>query len=229
MPHPLGKPCAAPLDGLALRRLCGAGAARGSSNASQQPHELFKQFLAALRREGADGSHINPFCKSDEANCESHDPKGNAPGGLTFPALFFFWGELFLALLHGYRELDSAELKIDLERVGVTRVQVGGDEIKLPVATNIVKGNVGNIVSSALVYVIHRAPHASQHGYRTATPVGKNGVRVGDRVAVGVAHRELHRDSPAVVGPEHTAAVVVDWRQNDASRVLPNACAIRNR
>src|SRR6266404_5614403 len=46
---------------------------------------------------------------------------------------------LFLSLLHGYCELDGAELKIDLERVGIARIQIAGDEIKLPVVTNIVE------------------------------------------------------------------------------------------
>jgi len=119
---------------------------------------------------------------------------------------------LFLALLHGYRELDGAELKIDLERVGVTRVQVAGDEVKLPVVTNKVEGNVGNIRSAVCVHVVHRATHASQRGYRTAAPVEKDRVRVGDGVAVGVAHRELHRDGPVAIALEHTAAVGVDWR-----------------
>jgi len=81
------------------------------------------------------------------------DPKENAPGGFTLPALFSSGGELFLALLHGYRELDGAELKIDLKRVGGTRVQVGGDEVKLPVVTNKVEGNVGNIRSADFVFV----------------------------------------------------------------------------
>ena len=40
------------------------------------------------------------------------DPKENAPGGFTLPALFSSGGELFLALLHGYRELDGAELEM---------------------------------------------------------------------------------------------------------------------
>jgi hypothetical protein len=42
--------------------------------------------------------------------------------------------------------LDGAELEIDLERVAVTRVQAAGDEVKLPVVTNMVDGNVGNPV-----------------------------------------------------------------------------------
>ena len=119
---------------------------------------------------------------------------------------------MFLALLHGYRELDVAVLKIDLERVGVTRVQVGGDEVKLPVVTNKVEGDVGNIRSGHFVNVVHRAPHAGQRGYRTATSVGKDRVRVEDGVAVGVAHGELHRDGAAALTLEHTAAVIVDWR-----------------
>ena len=118
---------------------------------------------------------------------------------------------MFLALLYGYRELDGAELKIDLERVGETRVQVLGDEVKLPVVTNKVEGNVGNIRSAVCVHVVHRAPRAGQHGYRTATSVEKGRVRIGDGVAVGVAHRELHWDGPVVVALEHTAAVGVDW------------------
>ena len=59
---------------------------------------------------------------------------------ILITALFFFWGEEFLALLHGDRELDSAELESDLERVGVTRVQVCGDQVKLPVVPNIMEG-----------------------------------------------------------------------------------------
>ena len=60
---------------------------------------------------------------------------------------------MFLALFHGYRELEGAELEIDLERVGVTRLQVGGDQVKLPVVTNKVEGNVGNIRSADFVFV----------------------------------------------------------------------------
>ena len=119
---------------------------------------------------------------------------------------------MFLALLHGYCELDGAELKIDLERVGVTRVQVGGDEVKLPVVTNIVEGNVGNIVSLHCVHVVHRAAHAGQRGYRTATPVEKDRVRVGDGVAVRIAHLELNGDGSLALLQEHTAAIVGDWR-----------------
>jgi len=140
------------------------------------------------------------------------DPRKNAPGRFALPALFSSGGESFLALPHGYRELDVAGLKTDLERVGVTRVEVGGDEVKLPVVTNPVEGTVGNIVSASLVHVVHRAPHAGQHGYRTATPVEKDRVRVGYGVTIGVAHRELHRDGPVAVALEHTAAVGVDWR-----------------
>jgi len=115
-------------------------------------------------------------------------------------------------LLHGYRELDGAELKIDLERVRVTRVQGGGDQVKLPVVTNKVEGNVGNIRSAVCVHVVHRAPHAGEHGYRSAAPVEKDRVRVGDGGAVCVAHPELHRDGPVAIALEHTAAVGVDWR-----------------
>lgn len=108
--------------------------------------------------------------------------------------------------------MDGAELEIDLERVGVTRVQVGGDEVKLPVVTNKVEGNVGNIRSAVCDHVVHRAPHAGQLGYRTATSVEKDRVRVGDGVAVGVAHRELHRDGPVAIALEHAATVGADWR-----------------
>ena len=108
--------------------------------------------------------------------------------------------------------MNGALPKIDLERVGVTRVQVGCDQIKLPVATNLVEGDVRNVRSAHRVHIVHRAPHASQRGYRTATSVDKNRVRIGDEVAVGVAHRELHRDSAAALALIHTAAVRVDWR-----------------
>jgi len=128
------------------------------------------------------------------------------------PALFFLGANFFLALLHGYREWDGAELKIDLKRVGVTRVQVGGDEVKLPVVTNKVEGNVGNIRSADFVHVVHRAPHAGQHGYRTATPAGKDRVRVGDGVAVGVAHGELNWNRAATLPFVDAATVRIDWR-----------------
>src|SRR6266849_6939485 len=139
-------------------------------------------------------------------------PKENAPGGFTLPALFSSGGELFLALLHGYRELDGAELEIDLERVGVTRVQVGGDQVKLPVVTNIVEGNVRNIRIAHFVHVVHRAPHAGQRGYRTAAPVEKDRVRVEDGVAAGVAHGELHRDGAAALAFVDAATVRIDRR-----------------
>src|SRR4029450_12479027 len=144
------------------------------------------------------------------------------------PGAVFSRAASFLGLLHSHRELDVAVLKIDLEPIGVTRVQVGGDEVKLPVVSTIVEGNVGNIVSAAYIRAVRGASHAGQHGYRTAPPVLKDRVWVGDGVAVGVAHRELHRNGPAVIGPEHTAAVGINRRQNDVTRVRPNACAIHN-
>ena len=108
--------------------------------------------------------------------------------------------------------MDSAELKIDLESIGVTGVQIGGDEVKLPVVTNVVEGNVGNVVSVHCVHVVHGAPHASQHGDRTATAVEKDRVRVGDGVAVGIAGFELHRNGSLALLQEYTAAVIADWR-----------------
>ncbi len=119
---------------------------------------------------------------------------------------------MFPALLHGDRELDVAVLKIDLERVGVTRGQVGGDHVKLPVVTNIVEGDVGNIRSGHRVHVVHRAPHAGQCGNRTATPVGKDRARVGDEVAVGVAHVELNWNRAATLRFVDAATVRIDRR-----------------
>ena len=116
------------------------------------------------------------------------------------------------ALLHGYRELDVAVLEIDLERVGVTRGQVGGDQVKLPVVTNKVEGDVGNVRSGHCVHVVHRAPHAGQRGYRTATPVGKDHVRVEDGVAVGVAHGELNWNRAATLRFVDAATVRIDRR-----------------
>src|SRR2546421_3678347 len=126
------------------------------------------------------------------------------------PGAYFSGGELSRALLHGDGELDVAVLEIDLERVGVTRLQVGGDEIKLPVVTNKVEGNVGNIVNAGFVHVVHRALHAGQHGYRTATSVEKDRVRVQDGVAVGVAHGELNWNRAATLPFVDAATVRID-------------------
>ena len=128
------------------------------------------------------------------------------------PALFSCGGESSLGLLHGYRELDVAVLEIDLERVGITRVQVGGDQVKLPVVTNLVEGNVGNIRSTHFVHIVHRAPHAGQRGYRTATPVEKDRVRVGDGIAIGVAHGELNWNRAATLRFVDAATVRIDRR-----------------
>src|SRR5437899_12486742 len=104
-----------------------------------------------------------------EKHCAEFKTKSSKPCQRRrfFPGAVLFWGLIVSrVLLHGYRELDGAELKIDLERVRVTRLQGGGDEVKLPVVTNKVEGNVGNIRSAVCVHVVHRAPHAAEHGYR---------------------------------------------------------------
>ena len=59
--------------------------------------------------------------------------KEKAPGEFTPPALFSLRLELSLVLLHCDSELDAAVLKSDHERVGVTRLQIGGGHVPLPV------------------------------------------------------------------------------------------------
>ena len=53
------------------------------------------------------------FSPSLSESVDRIDPKEDAPGGFTLPALFSSGGSIVSpALLHGYRELDGAELKI---------------------------------------------------------------------------------------------------------------------
>src|SRR5882724_2055125 len=135
--------------------------------------------------------------------------KKKSAGRIYLPALFL---ELSPALLHCDRELDVAVLKGDLERVGVTRVQIGGGHVPLPVATGIGERTAGNIVGIHFVHAVNRAPHAAQHGYRTATSGRKDRIRVGDGVAGGVAHHELYWDGAASFALVNAATVGVDWR-----------------
>ena len=151
-----------------------------------------------------------------------------APRGIHLSARRFSGGKSSPALFHGDCELDATDLKRDLERVGVTRIEIGSDQVKLPVITNLVEGNVGNIRNARFVHVVNRAPHAGQHGYRTTTSVEEYRVRIGDEVAVGVAHRELYRNGAPALALEHAAAVVVDRRKDNASRLRPNADPIDN-
>ena len=119
--------------------------------------------------------------------------------------------------------MDATDPKRDLERVGVTRIEIGSDQVKLPVITNLVEGNVGNICNARFVHVVNRAPHAGQRGDGTTTSVEKDRVRVGDEVSAGVAHLELYRNGATTLALEHAAAVVVDRRQDNASRLRPDA------
>jgi hypothetical protein len=76
MPRPFGKPCAAALDGIVPQPPQRQEAAR-LKPASQQPHEFFKQFLAAIRRQPADGGHIDP--RDGQANHADVDPVSQRP------------------------------------------------------------------------------------------------------------------------------------------------------
>ena len=108
--------------------------------------------------------------------------------------------------------MDAAVLKSDLERVGVTRLQIGGGHVPLPVATGIGERTAGNIRGIQFVHAVNRAPHATQHGYRTATSGRKDRIRIGDGVAGGVANLELYWDGAATLALVNAATVGIDWR-----------------
>ena len=117
---------------------------------------------------------------------------------------------MFLALLRPERELDVAEvLQVDPERVGGALRQITGGQVEDPLVGASAERRVRNIGVGGFVDVIHGTPRVGQHGYR-AVAAGKHRSRAGDRVAAGVAHRELHRNCAALL--EHAAAIGVDWR-----------------
>src|SRR6266496_3221282 len=132
------------------------------------------------------------------------------------------WGESSPALLRTGRKLDvAAVLQVDSERVGRVLRQVTGGHVEDPDAIAPAEGTVRDIGVSSFVHVVNRAPHRVNQGYRTVAG-RKHCARIGaDRVAVRVADGELHRNGAAE--PPHAAAVTVDWRQDNASRVRPSA------
>src|SRR5437016_8979090 len=131
------------------------------------------------------------------------------------------------ALLRAGRKVDEvAILQGDAVLVGGVLLQVGGGHVEYPEATAPAERTVRDIVVSSFIYVVNRAPHRVNQSYR-AVAARKHRSRIGDRLAISAAHSELHWNSAADL-PD-AAAVSVDWRQNDASRVRPGAGAISNR
>src|SRR6266480_5719716 len=129
-----------------------------------------------------------------------------------------------MALLDADYKRDAAVLEVDAERVGAWRLQVAGGHVEDPHATGVAEGNIWDIIDAGFIYLGNRATHRVYRGYR-AGAVPKHHHWIGDGVAVGVAHSELHRNSAAGAG-EYTASVGVDRLQNDTSRVRATACAV---
>src|SRR6266480_2551968 len=117
-----------------------------------------------------------------------------------------------MALLYGDHKGYGAIFQIDTECVGVTRLKVAGGHVEHPHATGVAEGSVWNIVILAFVRVRNLAPHRAKHR-QLAAGARKDHIRVGDGVAVGVAHRELHWNGAAGTG-EYAAAVAIDWLQD---------------
>jgi len=129
-----------------------------------------------------------------------------------------------VALLRPERKGDvGAVLQVDVERVGAAFGQVVSRHVEDPDATAIAEGNVENIRVGSLVYVVNCASYRVQHGYR-AVAARKHRRLVGDRVAVGVAYGEFHRNCAALL--EHAGAVRINRWQNHLSRVRSGAVPI---
>src|SRR5438132_5793108 len=148
-------------------------------------------------------------------------------GRISPPGAVFFGGRVVWALLRAGRKVDEvAILQSDAVLVGVVLLQVAGGHVEDPLAPAPAERTVRDIVVSSFIYVVNRAPHRVNQGYR-AVAARKHRIWVGDRLAIGAANRELHWNSAADL-PD-AAAVLVDWRQNDAARGRPSAGAVTSR
>ena len=102
--------------------------------------------------------------------------------------------------------------------------------LKMPLPTSKGEGNVRNSRSTPVSFTFSTVPRMSSHGQLTALGIiEKHRIRVGDRISIRVAHGELHRDSAATLPLVNAAAVRVDRRQDNASRIRPSASAIADR
>src|SRR5437867_3588310 len=173
-------------------------------------------------KSGSPAVHKIHWCEFVQFVSETESAGRISPPG----ARFSLGAELSVGLLYGDHKGDAAVPEVDTERVSGGLLQVAGGHVEHPHATGITEGNVRNVVIPTFVRAWNLAPHRTQHG-QLAARARKDHIRVRDGVAVGVAHRELHRNSAATTG-EYAAAVGVDWLQNDAARVGPSAGAIRN-
>ena len=133
---------------------------------------------------------------------------------------------MFPALFRTDRKLDVAISQDDMERVSVARLQIGGVHVELPMATALGETSTRDIGSSMFVHVINRAPPNACQCYPAATAAGKDHIRVGDSVAIGVSHLELHRDRAAGLALVNARAICIDRRQNNATRFRSSAGAI---
>ena len=134
--------------------------------------------------------------------------------------------ESSLALLHTELEGDEAAvLQRDAEHVGIGLLQVGGRQVEDPLAIAKAENTVRIIGDDLFVYVVSRAPHRVYHRYR-AVAARKHRSRIGDGLAIGTAHGELHRNCAALL--EHAGSIAVDWLQDNAARCRSTAGAVRN-
>src|SRR5438309_1135630 len=133
-----------------------------------------------------------------------------------------------MALFHTDLKGDAGGIigEVDSERVGGSRCQVRGRHVEYPLATAISEASVRNGVDSNFVDGVNRTAHRAQHGYRGAAVGPKDRCRVGDGIAEGIAHLELHRNRAATLPLIHAGAVAVNGRQN--ARNGPTARPIRD-
>src|SRR5438552_6705741 len=180
-----------------------------------------------LNRQGGSGLPRHSAAKAGEPPLPKTIDQKKAPGGFVLPALVSLAAELSPALLRAGRKVDEvAILQGDAVLVGGVLLQVGGGHVEYPEATAPAERTVRDIVVSSFIYVVNRAPHRVNQGYR-AVAARKHRIWVGDRLAIGAANRELHWNSAADL--TDAAAVLVDWGQNHAARGRPSGGAIADR
>src|SRR5439155_20007012 len=83
--------------------------------------------------------------------------KRKGAGRISPPGADSLGAELSAALPQGDRKADKRAIcQVDMQRIGVACVQVGGGHVKVPHPTSIGKGSVRDIIVDGFVHVVHR-------------------------------------------------------------------------
>ena len=120
--------------------------------------------------------------------------------------------------------------QVNAERIGIARGQIACIHVEVPHPTREGEGNVGNGRVASFVDLVDGAPNLARHSkLATLGIIQKDRIRIGNGLASGIAHSELDRDCASTFSLVNAAAVTVNRRQDNASRVRSAASAITDR